>query len=139
MVGNQNLLRLHFFRARFCGNAYSKPKCTMDSSTANVFIKRDDSGWIQYLAFRDTSAGSRNICTNRRNNNYKMDVYVPSCDVRNPPMAENEISDHSLIAARASAELFGRYSNNLFDTDLKACADQVPPHISKGGLRGVQQ
>jgi hypothetical protein len=51
-------------------------------------------------------------------------------------MAENEICDHGVIAARASAELFGRYNVNLVDTDLKACADQVPPYISKGGLRG---
>jgi hypothetical protein len=51
--------------------------------------------------------------------------------------AENEICDHGVIAARASAELFGRYNDNLFDTNVKACADRCPHTFPREACAGA--
>jgi hypothetical protein len=154
VVGNKNLLRLQL-AVRALWEHVLESEEHDGLKYGHVFFLRDDSWWIQDFDFRGLLARYRPPqqqqqqqqlqpllprappnSNNNNNNNNNVDVYVPSCDARNPAMVDNEISDHGLIATRASAELFGRYFDNLLDADLQACADQMPAQLSKGGLRG---
>ena len=64
------------------------------------------------------------------------DLFVPSCDARDPPFERNEINDHIIISRRKAAEVFGHYFSNMFGVDLKACMNELPKTLSKRKSRG---
>jgi hypothetical protein len=126
IIGNQNLLRLHL-SVRGLWEHLLEAEEHDGMQYGHVFFLRDDSWWINDFDFRGLLD---------KYHKQNIDIYVPSCDARIPPMASSEISDHGLISARTSAELFGRYFDNLLDADLQSCAAQLPEEIVNGGLRG---
>lgn len=64
------------------------------------------------------------------------DIFVPSCDARDPPMDSHELNDHFMISRRESADIFGNYYSSLFETDINACMEELPDKLSKSGKRG---
>jgi hypothetical protein len=44
-----------------------------------------------------------------------VDVFVPACDAREPPMDSHELNDHAILSRRPSAHVFGRYYSMLLN------------------------
>ena len=64
------------------------------------------------------------------------DIFVPSCDARDPPLHPLELNDHILISTRKTAGIFGNYYLALFQTDVERCMDSLPTSLSSSGERG---
>jgi hypothetical protein len=90
-----------------------------------VLFLRDDTLWLADfdMNFLLTSSGSA-------------DLYVPSCNAREPPMVAGEINDHIAIVSREKAVIFGNYLDELFVADLDACAASMDASVRMNGKRG---
>ena len=120
---NRNLLRMHL-AIQNLWTSLLKWEAEESFRYDYIFFLRDDSLWL----------GNFNIENMARKDG---NIFIPSCDARDPPLAPNEINDHILISQRDSAGTFGKYYSTLFHDDLlKACMDQMPEKLRRGGKRG---
>jgi len=119
---NRNLLRMHL--------------ATQNLWTSAVKWEEEEGFKYDYVLFvRDDALWLDNFNIHKLNMR-EGDVFVPSCDARDPPLESSEINDHILISRRDTAHLFGNYYSTLFETDLKGCMDRMPEKLTKGGTRG---
>ena len=103
---NRNLLSMHLGIQELWTNAESYENSN-DWKYDYVMYLRDDIQWLddfnlnKLLALGDA------------------DIYILSCDARQPPLHIDEINDHALVVKREVADFFGMYFTNLFkDKDL---------------------
>ena len=118
---NRNLLRMHL-AVQNLWDSVLKWEAEEGFKYDYVMFLRDDTLWL----------GTMNIKLQKKTG----DVFVPACDARDPPLHPSEMNDHMLISRRNSADLFGKYYSTLFQTDVKACMDNLPREIRSSGKRG---
>jgi hypothetical protein len=126
-IANQNLLRLHLAVSMLWMDLTAVEE-REDFVYDRVVFLRDDTFWVEDFDLD----GLLKV---------EGDVHVLACDARVPPMAPSEMNDHGLIVARKFADLFGKYYEKLFQTNLTACRDSLPPKLhgydrNKGPTRG---
>lgn len=119
---NRNLLRLHLAVQMLWERAVHWEQ-EEDFKYDYVIFLRDDTFWINSFVLDRFLIRSE-------------DVFLPSCDARDPPMAKVERNDHFLIAKRSSADVFGNYYSSLFGIDVEACMANLPRYLKDGGKRG---
>ena len=119
---NRNLLRMHLAIRNLWSSAL-KWEAEEGFKYDYVLFLRDDSLWLKDF----------NILKMAEKEG---DIFVPSCDARDPPLHPLELNDHILISRRKSAEIFGNYYSTLFQTDVKGCMDSLPITLTSNGQRG---
>lgn len=119
---NKNLLRMHLAINKLWDEALEVERENNFQYDYIIFM-RDDTLWLNKF----------NI-TNLHNK--EGDVFVLSCDGRNPPMDPMEENDHILITRREHADLFGHYYKTMFDTDVDGCMNRLSDAMKKKGKRG---
>jgi hypothetical protein len=123
---NRNLLRLHLAIEELWQNSVLAREAKTGRKYDYVLFVRDDSLWLADLDLNGVTSATEP----------SVDIYVPACDARVPAMAPEELNDHFIIAGRGSANTFGTYFSTLFQTDLKACSNQISSYNRAGGKRG---
>ncbi|GAX23943.1 hypothetical protein FisN_20Hu151 [Fistulifera solaris] len=121
-VGNQNLLRLYRAIEDLWESLIEQERVS-GSQYDYVMFWRDDALWIRDLYLNGIIARYG-------------DVFLPSCDKRDPPLHPLEVNDHGLITRRAVAEVFGRYFSGFFQFDVDACVANLANDFTeelKGG------
>ncbi|KAL7568727.1 hypothetical protein ACA910_021721 [Epithemia clementina (nom. ined.)] len=108
---NRNMLRLFYFQKLVWQNVVEAEK--QDGVPYDyVMIMRDDTEWLDKFDF--------NLLLQQRP---EADVFIPSCNARNPPLHPMEINDHIAITKRNAAAFFGDYFSVLFRPNVIAdCA-----------------
>ena len=119
---NRNLLRMHLAIQNLWSSAL-KWEAEEGFKYDYVLFVRDDSLWLDDFDILKIAEKEG-------------DVFVPSCDARDPPLDPNEINDHILISRRKSAGIFGNYYSTLLQTDVKECMDRLPATLTSKGRRG---
>ena len=122
--GNMNMLRL-FLSVQQLWKRLNEAETDDNEKYDYVLFLRDDTFWLQTFDIDRLlrTAGSA-------------DLYVPSCDARDPALSPRELCDHIAIVARKKAAIFGNYFDELFDADLKSCAKAMPRKLKSYGKRG---
>ena len=103
VIGNQNLLRMHYMIQSLWESAVQQEKENKKKYDMVIFL-RDDTYWLSDFSLKPFVERLHEI-----------DVFVPSCDAREPPMSPLEINDHILISGRNISDLFGNYYSRLFE------------------------
>ena len=119
---NRNLLRMHLAIQNLWSRAL-KWEAEEGFKYDYVLFLRDDSLWLNDFDILKMTEKEG-------------DIFVPSCDARVPPLHPLELNDHILISTRNSADIFGNYYSNLFQTDVKGCMDSLPVTLNRNGQRG---
>ncbi len=119
---NRNFLSMHLAIQNLWTVA-TKFEAEEDFTYDYVIFMRGDSLWLN--RFRISTFDAKGG-----------DIFVPSCDARDPPMDSHELNDHLLISRRGTADIFGNYYSTLFETDISACMEQLPVTLNKNGKRG---
>lgn len=122
---NRNLLRLHLAIQTLWEEVIFWEAAEHFKYDFVIFL-RDDAFWLSEFSLKPFLSETEN----------EHDVFIPSCDAREPAMDESELNDHILISRRPSADVFGNYYMNLFDLNLDECMDSLPERISKDRSRG---
>jgi len=120
---NRNLLKLHLAVQNLWRQVLKREE-EDGFQYEYVMIMREDVMWLNDFNMTAIVEGRSG------------DVFVPSCDARDPPMDEHEICDHLLISRRDIADIFGNYYSKLFETDTKECMDHLTEGLRQGGKRG---
>ena len=120
---NRNLLKMHFAIQALWWRALEREK-EIGVQYDYVIFMRDDSLWLSDFSLKPILEME------------KEEVFVPSCDAREPPMDISEINDHIIIAKRSVADLFGNYYGKMFGIDAKGCMDRLAPEVTKKMKRG---
>jgi hypothetical protein len=125
-----------------------------------VLFLRDDTMWLQNFDFRSlidnnsttaatyttTATKSFYIRTfmNRKDQTIStsppanIELFIPSCDARVPPMHMAEVNDHIAIVKRDRADIYGNYFDELLRTDVDLCAQRLDDKIRYGrSIRGI--
>jgi len=98
---NRNLLSMHLGIQELWKYAESY-EMQKDWNYDYVLYLRDDTQWLDDFNLNNLlSLGDA-------------DIYVLSCDAREPPLLIDEINDHALVVKRKVAKFFGMYFTNLF-------------------------
>eukprot|EP00557_Chaetoceros_sp_GSL56_P014079 CAMPEP_0176482562 /NCGR_PEP_ID=MMETSP0200_2-20121128/3443_1 /TAXON_ID=947934 /ORGANISM="Chaetoceros sp., Strain GSL56" /LENGTH=463 /DNA_ID=CAMNT_0017878889 /DNA_START=329 /DNA_END=1717 /DNA_ORIENTATION=+ len=103
---NRNLLRLHLAVERLWASLV-KWEDEEGFEYDYVLFLRDDSLWLSKFdlsAFESIASEEKDV-----------DIFIPSCDAREPPMDSHELNDHAIISRRRSADVFGRYYSILLN------------------------
>jgi len=119
---NRNILRMHLAIENLWASVL-KWEAEESFKYDYVMFLRDDSLWLNNFNIDNLVKKEG-------------DIFIPACDVRDPPLDPHEISDHILISRRNSADLFGKYYSTLFQTDIKGCTDDLSEKIRMNGKRG---
>jgi len=119
---NRNLLRMHLAIHHLWARV-QKWEAEEGFRYDFVLFLRDDSLWLKNFDIMNIAKKEG-------------DIFVPSCDARDPPLHPCELNDHILISRREAAGLFGNYYFTLFQTDVKGCMDDLPEALRSGGMRG---
>jgi hypothetical protein len=90
-----------------------------------VLFLRDDTMWLQNFDFRSLVHGNNASITS-------IDLFVPSCDARVPPLHPLEINDHIAVVKRDKADVYGFYFDELLNTDLDSCAQRLDDKLRYG-------
>merc|ERR1711862_671252 len=94
--------RLHFAIQELWMQVVAVEQQSRNREYDYVLFLRDDSQWmIDFSLNKLIALGDA-------------DVYILSCDARDPPLHEDEINDHALVVTRKVADLFGMYFTNIF-------------------------
>jgi len=119
---NRNVLKLHLAIQNLWKIAL-KWEREEDFKYDYVMFLRDDTLWLDDFKMNriDRKGG---------------EVFIPSCDARDPPMLDDEINDHILISRRETANIIGNYYSNLFKFSTDDCTDQLPESIVQNWVRG---
>jgi len=118
---NRNILKLHFAIQNLWGIA-QKWEAEEGFKYDYVMFLRDDTLWLDDFNIDNI-------------HNKKGEIFIPSCDARDPPMDDNELNDHILISRRETADIFGNYYSNLFKISMNACMNQLTKGITKNWSR----
>ena len=124
-IANQNLLKLHYAIQQLWQTA-TKWELEEEFNYDFVIFMRDDSLWFQKFNLRYFDKPEF----------ADSDIFIPSCDARDPPMDRQEINDHILISRRNVSDLFGNYYETLFKTDMSACSQRLSKAVKSKGKRG---
>ena len=119
---NRNLLRMHFAIKSLWEKALRLEREEGFKYDYVIFL-RDDSLWLKEFNIQYIES-------------LEGDIFVPTCDARDPAMEPSEINDHILIARRHVADIFGNYYNTMFNIDMKACMARLPEKIQQEKKRG---
>ncbi len=114
---NRNLLRMHLAIQNLWRVA-TKLEAGEGFTYDYVMFMRDDSLWTNGFSLS-------------RFDKMDGDIFVPSCDARDPPMDSSELNDHLLISRRGAADIFGNYYTTLHNTDINACMEGLPRKLIK--------
>ena len=126
-IGNKNLLKMHFAIKSLWADALLQEYRSGSKYDVVIFM-RDDTLWIGEFNIGD-------LLSNDRVGD-AVDVFIPSCDARIPPLHPMEVNDHIIIAKRSSADIFGDYYTRLFEVDTQECTSRLDNGVTKNGLRG---
>ena len=119
---NRNLLRMHLAIQNLWASA-KKWEAEEGFQYDFVLFLKDDSLWLHNFDIMNIAKKEG-------------DIFVPSCDARDPPLDPRELNDHILISRREAADLFGNYYLTLFQTDVRGCMDRLPEALKSFGMRG---
>ena len=98
---NRNLLSMHLGIEELWTNAQNYEN-ENEWKYDYVMYLRDDTQWLSDFDLNKLlSLGDA-------------DIYILSCDARQPPLHIDEINDHALVVKREVADFFGMYFTNLF-------------------------
>jgi hypothetical protein len=98
-----------------------------------VMFLRDDTMWfndfdLQAMIDDATTTTTRNGRHSVEASSH-IELFVPSCDARVPSMHPMEINDHIAIVKRNRADIFGKYFDELFMTDMDKCAKRLDDSV----------
>ena len=93
--GNRNLLRIHLSIQNLWRSALKWEEEEGFKYDFVMFL-RDDTLWLSKFNITDFASSTS-------------DIFIPSCDARDPPMDSNEHNDHILISRREAADIVGNY------------------------------
>ena len=110
IVANRNLLRLHL-SMEYLWLAARKFEEESSQLYHFVLFLRDDTKWLLDFDLNKLLAQGQ------------ADVYLPSCDARNPPLPPDEVNDHGLVVSRRAADTFGFYLEHLLNSTFNKCHD----------------
>ena len=110
IVANRNLLRLHL-SMEYLWLAARKSEEYDGQLYHFVLFLRDDTKWLLDFDLNKLLAQGH------------ADVYLPSCDARNPPLPPDEVNDHGLVVSRRAADNFGFYLDYLLNSTFDKCHD----------------
>mmetsp|Transcript_7348 Transcript_7348/g.9500 ORF Transcript_7348/g.9500 Transcript_7348/m.9500 type:complete len:874 (-) Transcript_7348:114-2735(-) len=119
---NRNLLRMHLAIQNLWSKAL-KWEAEEGFKYDYVLFLRDDSLWLNDFDILKITEKEG-------------DIFVPSCDARDPPLHPLELNDHILISTRKTAGIFGNYYSALFQTDVEGCMKTLPTTLNRSGERG---
>jgi hypothetical protein len=89
-----------------------------------VVKSEDTTQPYDYVIFlRDDTLWLKDFSLNRLIERGHADLYMLSCDARQPPMWREEVNDHGSVVSRRKAELFGKYFTGLFHADIAGCSE----------------
>ena len=108
-AANRNLLKMHYAIQELWESAVAWEKESGRDYDLAIFM-RDDSHWLSEFSLTPFVDGYEN-----------KDVFAPSCDARDPPLAIHEMNDHIIISRRRSADIFGNYYTKLHQADTEDC------------------
>ena len=133
---NRNMLHLFYHIQHLYQQLLSYEANHNEHSTTYdyVFFLRDDTMWIQHFDFRALME-DRPITANGRSSSsssFKVELFIPSCDARVPSMHPMEINDHIMIFKRDRADIYGNYWDELFRSDMDACAQRLDEELRYG-------
>ena len=91
-----------------------------------VMFMRDDSLWLDAFDIHKLHAKNG-------------DIFIPSCNARDPPMTSSEFNDHILISRRNVADLFGNYYKTLHSINVTKCMERLPETLTKKDKHGYKR
>ena len=121
---NRNILRL-FYGVRELWRDVVRAEKEDGKPWDYVVFLRDDTLWLQDFDLNRLLA--QRTAT---------ELFLLSCDAREPPMRPEEVNDHIVIASRPTAEIFGHYFEHLLDTDPHACKANLAPDLQQLKVKG---
>jgi hypothetical protein len=99
-----------------------------------VMIEDTTSAYDYVMFLRDDTLWLKDFNMNRLIEHGHADLYILSCDAREPTMWPEEINDYGSVVSRRKAELFGRYFSRLFHANITGCNMEIFPKTS--GISG---
>ena len=122
---NRNLLRMHLSIQNLWNLALKWEK-EENFKYDYVMFMRDDTLWLDHFDIRNLDDKDG-------------DIYIPSCNARDPPMAPSELNDHILISKRQVSDLFGNYYKTLHSINVTKCMEQLPDALTKKDNQGYKR
>jgi hypothetical protein len=119
-VANRNLLRLHLAMERLWW-ALLRAETEDNEQYKYVLFLRDDVKWLANFNMDKLIAQG------------PADVYLLSCDARDPPLHPDEINDHGLVAKRKVADIFGFYLSRLLKSNVDECRERMIQPLGERG------
>ena len=117
-----------------------------------VLFLRDDTMWLRDFDFRSLIDNSSPIITTSTDlisvptsidstemtiptlSSSNVEFFIPSCDARVPAIHPMEINDHIAIVKRDRADIYGKYFDELFNTNLDGCAQRLDDGLRYGRM-----